>query len=101
MPRIAAAVYATPDDVLDNAVVANIALALRESLSAPRRARCLAIGPALMKRLSAAGERSSRSPVMDDERSISRRPETADRELAGDAPLVEFAAADEVLLTKT
>jgi hypothetical protein len=101
MTNLPRRVYATPDDVLDDAVVAHIALALREALSAAQARALLAIDPALMKRLSAA---RAIEPFAGHGRAaiyLEARLKPLIEARAGDASLVEFAAADQVLLTKT
>ena len=101
MPSQRRRVYATPDDVLDNTDLERIASVLRQALTYAKARALLAIDPSLMKRLSAAeiiepfAGRGRRAIYLeaDLKRLIG--------ELAGDAPPVDFAAADEVLLTKT
>ena len=101
MPSLPRRVYATPDDVLDNTDLGRIAFALREDLTYAKARALLAIDPPLMKRLSAAkiiepfAGRGRRAIYL--EVKLKR----LIGELAGDAPPVDFATADEVLLTKT
>ena len=101
MPNLPRRVYAAPDDVLDDTDLGRIALALREGLTYAEARALLAVDPPLMKRLSAAeivepfAGRGRRAIYLeaDLKRLIG--------ELAGNAPPVDFAAADQVLLTKT